>query len=277
MKIIKIMIVSIIILGITSCVNDNSNDSLKWNFKNFKKLKYSYIQISENKAPFGMDEKMFNEAKGTLIVSVKESGKADLIFKELKMSMFSVSENGDTNRMMSQTAPDFFMQDMDETGKIDGQLNQQTELFAKTLFPIPGKDMSLKSTIDLPVTMPFNMFGSVINVKGYNKVTLVSIDENIASLTTILDVSEYDIPEDANVDYECYMKGNSDYLFNLDKGYFTKADLNITMVAKFVSPEKEDEEDNSSSKSTDDMLQKMSKGFGMEMKTNIKLELKEVE
>lgn len=277
MEKIKLIIASIIILGISSCVNDNSSDSLKWNFKNFKKLKYDYIQVSENQNPFGMDEKIFNEAKGTLIVSVKENGKADIIFKELKMSMFSVSEDGDTNRMISQTVPDFFMQDMDEFGKIDGQLNQQTELLAQTLFPITNKDISVKNTTDLPVTMPFNMFGSVIIVKGFNKVTLESVDENIASLTTLLDVSEFDIPEDANVDYECYMKGNSDYKFDLDKGYFTKANLNITMVAKSISSENEDETEDNNSKSPEDMLRQMSKGFGMEMKTNIKLELKEVE
>lgn len=271
MKTNKVILVAILILGTFSC-SSNSQEELKWNFKKFKKLTYNYTQIMESESPFGLDKKVYNEAKGTLIVSIKENGKADLIFKELMQSVFLITEKGDTSRMVSQISPDFFIQDMDEYGKIDGPLNQKTELLAHILFPIPKSKISVNSVAKLPVIIPFNMFGSQINVKGFNTVKLESLEKSIASMSTVLVVSDYDIPKDANVNYECYMKGTSVYKFDLSKGYFINAELNITAAAKISSKENDKKSNNG-----DTIPENMSKTVGMSMKTNIKLDLKKAE
>lgn len=278
MKTRQLTITCILIYWVsTSCIFNNSDPqkSLKWKFENFNKLKYDYTQLTESHAPFSTDEKMLNEVKGTLIVSVKENGKADLIFKEIQMTMFSLLENGDTNQVMSNSAPDFFIQDMDEVGNVDGKLNQQTELLAQILFPVSDKDLLQRKVIKLPVIIPFNMFGSVINVKGYNQVKLEAVnEENIASIVTSLDVAEFDIPEDADLNYECYLKGSSDYQFDLNQGIFKLANLEIFMVAKSILSNDKNET-NDKSWSPDDAFRKTS--LGMEMKTSIRLILKEME
>lgn len=260
------------ILGLWSCEQEEKKN-VKWNFKNFDKLTYDYHQVMENQTSLGFGDPILSEAKGTLIISVKESGKADIIFKEVKMSMFSISEEGDTNRTMSQVSPDFFMQDMDEFGNIDGPLNQRTELLAQILFPVPTEEIGIGEKSKLPAVMPFNMFGSIINVNGYNEIKLEAIDDGMARISTVLDIAEYDIPEDADVNYDCYVKGTSNYSFNLSEGYFKTADLDFTMVARNI-PDEDKTENNSDSTN---FLQDMTKDFGMKMKTDIKLTLREVQ
>lgn len=259
-----------------SCGSNLADEQLKWNFKEFKKLTYKYSQIVESQpalgSAFGMDEKTFgmkkisNEYTGKLTVSVKENGKADMAFTNVRMSMVLILSEGDTNRMMGQIFPDFFIEDMDEFGKIDGVLNQQTELIGRILFPLPPKKIAVSESVDLPVTMPFNMFGSQINVKGFNTVKLESISQNIASLSTIVDVSEC-----TDTNYNCYLKGTSEYKFNMAKGCFSKANIHVEMSSAIVSKrDLSDGEKDSAIKITD-------KGFGMKMATTIKLDLMETE
>ncbi len=277
MKNINKILLALVIFGISSCKKQLNND-VKWNFKGFKKLTYEYYQVMENKSPFGMDEKMYNDAKGILIVSTKDNGKADIIFKNIKMSLFSISKDGDTIPKMSQTVQDFFMQDMDEFGKINGQLNPQTELLAQVLFPIPNENISVGEKSKLPTSMPFNMYGSRMIVSGFNELTLTSIENRIAKLSSVIDVSQFEIPEEANVNYDCYMKGDSKYTFNLEKGFFETATLNINMVAKTINnKDDKEEEENDLKIDPSKVFKALSKDFGIEMNTTIKLKLIETE
>ncbi|WP_291723656.1 hypothetical protein [Bernardetia sp.] len=278
MKSINLFVVSLIIIGLFSCQEKKAENEIRWKFGNFEKLTYEYHQISENKSSmmnFGkQDGKMLSKATGLLIVSPKEGGKADVVFKNVEMSLLSVSEEGDTTQTMKQSSPDFFMQDMDELGKIAGNLNQQTELLAQTLFPIPSEKLKVGQTSKIPISMPFNMLGSIINVTGFNEVKLESLEDAKAKVSTIIDVSEFEIPEDANVNYECYLKGSSNYTFDTTQGYFDTIDLNITMVLKNLASDNQDENDSLAGQ--EDLLKKLAEKFGMEVNTKISLRLKEV-
>lgn len=282
MKNINLFIFSLIVIGLFSCQEKKSESNLQWKFDNFEKLTYEYYQITENKSSFlkeileqrGKNGTIFNKMTGSLIVSPKGDGKADIVFKNMEMSLLSVSENGDTTQTMIQTAPDFFMQDMDEFGKVGGSLNQQTELLSQTLFPIPSKKLKVGEKNKVSIAMPFNMFGSVINVTGFNEITLNSVQDSRAKVSTIIDVSEFDIPKEANVNYECYMKGSSNYTFDTVQGYFDSLSLNITMVAKNMT--NYDEKENDSLSGQEAMMKQMTKGMSMEMNTRISLKLKEV-
>lgn len=278
MKIINLFVFSLVIISLFSCQEKKAENEIHWTFDNFEKLTYEYHQIAENKSSmmnFGkQDGKMLSKATGLLIVSPKGDGKADVVFKNVEMSLLSVSEDGDTTQTMKQSVPDFFMQDMNKFGKVEGNLNQQTELLAQTLFPIPSEKLKVGETSKIPVSMPFNMLGSVMNVTGFNEVKLESLQDSKAKVSTVLDVSEFDIPEDADVNYECYMKGSSNYTFDMPQGYFETIDLDITMVLKNLA--NENKEKNDSLAGQEAMLKKLAEGFGMEMNTKISLRLKEV-
>ena len=87
---INLLLFGTILFGLVSC-QEKSNEEIKWNFKNFEKLTYDYQQIVENSSPFETNEKMYNKVRGVLIVSVKDNDKADIVFKDLKVSIFSIS------------------------------------------------------------------------------------------------------------------------------------------------------------------------------------------
>lgn len=282
MKNINLFVFSLVVIGLFSCQEKKTENEILWKFDNFEKLTYEYHQISENKSSmmnFGkQDGKMLSKATGLVIVSPKGDGKADVVFKNVEMSLLSVSEEGDTIPSMKQSVPDFFMQDMNEFGKVEGNLNQQIELLAQTLFSIPSEKIKVGETSKIPVSMPFNMMGSIINVTGFNEVKLESLQDSKAKVSTVIDISQFDIPKDADVNYECYTKGSSNYTFDVAQGYFETIDLNMTMVLKNLTNEDEDKEDKESDSSFGDpeLLKKMAKGLGMEMNTTISLKLKEV-
>jgi len=263
------LVLIVLLLGLASC--QSTTEKVKWNFQNFKRISYDYHQVIESQSPFAKGETTLSEAKGTLIVTVKKSGKADVIFKEIEMSMSSISTAGDTNQIMSQKVPDFFMQGMDEFGNVSGYRDQQTELISQVLFPLPSEETAVGDVFERPASVPFSMLGSQINVTGFNKIKLAAIEDDIATISTVVDISDFEIPKEANVNYECYMKGKAENTFDIAKGFFKTVDLDITMVAKKLPTKGEvNDEDN-------EMLKKMAEGLGIEMKSNIKLALKEVQ
>ena len=273
-QLMKITLLAVLFFGFTSCQKE-SNKRIKWDFNKFEKLTYDYEQVMENDMgeSFMDGERNLISSKGQLIVKVKDSGKADVIFKGVEVSMFTVTKAGDTTKEMSQTVPDFFMQDMDEFGKIEGELNQQTELLSHTLFPISTQALSIGDTEDLPISMPFNIYGSRLQIKGQNSIKLNSIEDQVAFLTTEIDVSEYEIPEEVNMNYECYLKGHSANKFDIEKGCFQSINLTIEMLMKASAKEQKEKTEDKQ----DNRLMDMAKNMSMKMNSTITLNLVDVE
>jgi hypothetical protein len=246
-------------LFIASSFNISSDNVFKWRFDKFKKLTYNYRQIASTKS--GLFEnaqmKMFEKLVGNLIIKVKNDTLADVVLGDLKATMCNVDSLGDTTVVMSQSLPDIFIQNLKEDGSTKGQVNGQTEMLAIILFPITNKKMEIGDSADQPVSMPFNIFGSSINVTGYNRIKYVDKKDGIDKLETIINVSDYIIPEDVKTKYTCYMKGNSKFDFNSQKGYFTSGLVNTNMVMAAGS-----------SDSTKDMM-----NLSMYMNTQIALQL----
>ncbi|HEY4874910.1 MAG TPA: hypothetical protein VIH86_05020 [Puia sp.] len=173
---------------------------------------------------------MFNKLDGKLIVKVKSATLADIVLVDLKMTICNLDSLGDTSIIMTQSVPEMFIQDLKEDGTIEGQLNGQTEMLAKTLFPIMNKKTEIGDSADLPMIIPFNLFGSTINVRGYNRVKYVGNKAGIDKFETIINVSDYTIPDEVKSKYKSYMKGNSKFDFDSQKGYFTSGVVNINMA-----------------------------------------------
>lgn len=229
MKIITYLSFALIICSSFITLNNNV---FKWRFDKFKKLTYKYEQIAGiNSVLFERDHmKTFNRLNGSLIIKVKNDSLADMVFGDLKMAMCNVDSLGDTSVVMSQSAPDMFIQNFKEDGSMEGQLNGQLEMVAKTLFPVIDKKMEIGDSADKQVSMPFNVFGSSIDVTGYNRIKYVGKKEGIDKLETVLNISQYTIPDDVKTKYICYMKGNSKFDFNSEKGFFTNGLVNTNIV-----------------------------------------------
>jgi hypothetical protein len=216
-----------------------NGDIFRWHFDKFKKLTFKYGQVESTKSGFFVNKKMniFNKLDGKLVVKVKSDTLADIVLEDLKMTMCNIDSLGDTSTVMIRSVPEMFIQDLKEDGSYEGQLNGQMEMFAKTLFPIINKKAEIGDSTDLPMAMPFNLFGSTINVKGYNRVKYLGNAEGVDKFETVINVSEYTIPDEVKTNYKCYMKGNSKFDFNSQKGYFTKGVININVAIGAESSE----------------------------------------
>jgi len=183
--------------------------------------------------PFGASDmrgEMLNVGTGKVIVAINDSGYADIVFKDIKLSMMMVDSAGDTNTVMSQSAPDMFIQDVKENGTIQGDVSKSLEPLAAILFPVPAREMGPGDSADLPLSIPFTIYGSKIMVKGYNRVTYAKQRGDTALLTTVINVDQYRLPADLDHQYLCYMKGTSSFKFDVAKGYFTEGRIDANMV-----------------------------------------------
>jgi hypothetical protein len=225
----KILGISLVALLLISG-NTISKKLIKWNFDDYEKLTYNYNQtMSTDVEFFGDNQKMLMTAN--LIVSIKDNEHADVIFTDIKHITFSADTLGvykatDTIEMPNQV----LFQDLTPEGKIDGDIQQSSLMLAHTLFPITNKKMKIGETVDLKMSMPFNMMGTNLNVKGFNRVKYIKSNDGIENLNTVIDVSEYTIPEEIEQDYICYLKGTSDFNFNSKKGIFNDGIINLNMA-----------------------------------------------
>ena len=172
-------------------------------------------------------EKQINEyvGKGVLVVKVNNSSVADMIFKDMFMKISEIDSLGIKKQIMENQMPEFNIQGLNEDGKIDGKLNSQTEILAKILFPVINKNLKLNETHDLPLDMAFNQYGYQIKVKGQNS---IKYDGN-GELKTKINISEFENLQDSKK-YISYLKGNSSYNFDNQKGYFKSGTININMA-----------------------------------------------
>lgn len=252
-----ILLILISIIGISATVG--SDKLIKWNFDDYTKLTYEYRQLMSSEVAF-FDDAQKGLLTANLIVRIKDNKYADVIYTDIKSYTLSIDSLGNYIKSDSINMPNqVLFQDLTPEGNIDGNIDQGSIMLAKTLFPITNKKMKIGETTDLKMSMPFNMFGSNINVRGFNRVKYESSDGGIAKLSSVIDVSEYTIPEEIDQDYLCYLIGNSSFNFDSDKGIFKDGVINLILAMGI------NETDSTTMKKTTKMM--------MEMNTEIILKL----
>ena len=206
-----------------------SKKLIRWNFKDYTKLTYDYRQATTADISFmGKTQRSLMKAK--LLVKIKDEVFADVLFTDLQSINLVQDSLGNYVPTDTITMPNSILfQDLKPDGTIDGHIQQSSLMLARTLFPITNKKMKIGDTVALKMSMPFNIFGSAINVKGFNKVTYEGSEDEGEKLSTRIDVTDYTIPEEINQDYLCYLKGNSDFSFDADKGIFKEGTINMNM------------------------------------------------
>ncbi|MEX0362542.1 MAG: hypothetical protein AB3N10_16315, partial [Allomuricauda sp.] len=167
---------------------------------------------------------------GNLIVSIKDKEHADVIITDIKQMTLTADSLGvyevtDTIKMPNQV----LFQDLTAEGNIDGDIQQSGVMLARTLFPITNKKMKIGDSVDLKMSMPFNMMGTNLTVKGHNRVKYANSNNGIEKLNTKIDVSDFTIPEEIKQEYVCYLKGNSNFSFDSKKGIFKNGTINMNM------------------------------------------------
>ncbi len=239
-KIIGILLLTVLLISATTI----SKKLIKWNFNDYTKLTYEYNQTISTDGEYLPDtQKMLMTAN--LLVSIKNKEFADVIFTDIKQIMLSADSLGvykatDTIEMPNQV----LFQDLKADGDIDGDIQQSNAMLTRTLFPITNKKMKIGDTVDLKMSMPFNVMGTSLNVKGYNRVKYTNSNNGIENLKTTIDVSDYTIPEEIKQEYVCYLKGKSDFYFDSNKGIFNNGTMNMNIamginIADSTSTEKD--------------------------------------
>ncbi|NTW59689.1 MAG: hypothetical protein HGA43_11040 [Nitrospirae bacterium] len=149
----------------------------RWDFSKAQVVHtYAYEQEVRSKTNMGslgdksgdMGQEM--SAKGALLIKSQGDKTAELVLKDVKMSM--KMDMGDKEpKTMEQQMPSFVVQGMKEDGS--GSFgNSSQDMLLKMLFPLPPQSLKVGESVNMPAQMPFNAMGSVLEVKGRSRITL---------------------------------------------------------------------------------------------------------
>jgi hypothetical protein len=184
----------------------------------------------------GMEQEA--SAEGALLIRSQGDGTAEFVLKDTMMRVKMDREGGDPI-IMEQPMPPVVMQGMKEDGS--GALaNRGVDLSLQMLFPLPPKEMKVGETVDVPVQMPFNAMGSILQVAGRHRITLVQYvkiaDRICAQLDVETDISEVNVPAELEGEYECVTKGSSVFYFDIVGRSFVSGDVALIMQVRIDAP-----------------------------------------
>ncbi len=145
----------------TSCSGLENEKAIRWKFENFDKLTYTFTQQTQVSPTAGLLSlfKITNTARGKLIITTNQDGKADVYLKDLNMG-----EMGDllTYNLKKEDGklPEVFIKGLKSNGVVEGEISEVMQLFYTGLFPIPSKDLKIGESVKIPAQMTMNIFGS---------------------------------------------------------------------------------------------------------------------
>jgi len=217
----------------------------KWDFANKDVHSYTYEQEVRNKTNMGfsMDGRSNDmgqeiSGKGVLLVKSQGDGTAELVLKDMTMSM-KMDMGKDAPKTMEQKVPAIVVQGMKEDGS--GSFGDSSQdMFLKMLFPLPTKPLKVGDSVDVPAQMPFNAMGSVLKVTGRSRITLtryVKIGKRTcAQLDVDTDISELKVPSELKGEYKCSAKGTSVFYFDVANRSFASGTIAFIMQFSIDAP-----------------------------------------
>jgi hypothetical protein len=218
----------------------------RWDFSNPKVVHtYSYEQEARSKTETGrsfggksgaMGQEM--SAKGLLLIKSQGDSTADLVLKDMKMSM-KVDVGNDEPKTLEQQMPPLVVQGMKEDGS--GSFgNSSQDMLLKMLFPLPSQSLKVGESVDVPAQMQFNAMGSMLNVTGKSRITLtqyVEIDgRSCAQLDVDTDISKLKEPTELKGEYKCSTKGTSVFYFDIADRFFVSGTIALIMQFSIDAP-----------------------------------------
>ena len=231
-----------------SCSESENDRVIRWKFQNFEKLTYKFTQKTEI-SPMGGIFSAFgitNTATGKLTITPTSEGKADIVLEELNLGEMADLLTQNLKKENGQL-PDMFVKGLKPDGTIEGEISEGMQLFYTGILPIPTKDLKVGESVKIPAQLPMNAFGSQIIMKGYQTLTLKSVKENLYTFENDILINEYDVPENAQQDvnqkHQHQIKGKGEYIFDIEKGYFTNAEIELKIKMKMSDLQKDKNDD----------------------------------
>jgi hypothetical protein len=219
----------------------------KWDFGNQDVRSYTYAQEVRAKTDMGsfpgdksdgMDQEEMS-TRGALLIKSQGNGTAELVLKDMKMSAKMNAGRDKKPKAMEQTMPPSVFQGMKEDGS-SSLGNSSQDMLLKMLFPLPAKSMKVGESVDVPMQMPFNAMGSVLQVTGRSRITLaryVKIGKRTcAQLNVDTDVSELKVPAELKGEYKCSSKGTAVFYFDVVNRYFVSGIIADLMQFSIDAP-----------------------------------------
>lgn len=191
-------------------------------------------------------------AKGVLLIKSQGDGTANMVLKDMKMSM-KIEMNNEAPQTMGQQMPPVVVQGMKEDGS--GSFgNTSQDMALKKLFPLPTKELKVGESIDVPAQMPFNAMGSMLQVKGRSRITLTRYvtagKRTYAQFDVDTDISELKVPKELKGEYKCFNKEKAVFYFDVESRSFVSGTIAALMKFSIDAPMPEME---SSEKDAPDM------------------------
>jgi len=226
----KITIICSLLISFLSC--KNNKESFSWNFDAKTKYAYSFSQTSRSETKMNKDEKSNNNfitGTGKLLINGKSESLADLSFEGIKVKV----KNDLSNDTIYETQPNTLIQDFQSNGRF--VMTSNANDFVRVLMPLPNKNLSVGDICKIPLTIPFNVNGSLISSKGYNTLTFLKYEvidgHTCAILNGDIQVSQLDLPEDFEGNYQLSEIGNATYYFDIENGYYIKSKVTFNLIS----------------------------------------------
>jgi hypothetical protein len=217
-----------------------------WDFSKAKVVHtYSYEQEVRSKTDMGRsfggksgDLGQEMSAKGLLLIKSQSDKTAELVLKDMKMSM-KMDMGEDESKTMEQQMPPVVVQGMKEDGT--GSFgNSSQDMLLKMLFPLPSKRLKVGESVDIPAQMPFNAMGSLLQVTGRSRITLTKYvkigDKTCAQLDVDTDISKLKVPTELKGEYKCSTKGTSVFYFDIENRSFVSGAIALIMQFSIDAP-----------------------------------------
>ena len=219
---------------------------LRWDFSEERVYTYAYEQEMRVKTDLGPGfrgdlgaAEQSISGQGALLIKSQGDGTADLVLKDMKIATRVDWGNGKKPETLEMAAPVMVVQDVAEDGSASFGDSSQA-LLLKMLFPLPTESLALGESDEVPVQLPFNAMGSVLQVKGRMRITLTRYveigDRTCAQLDGDIDISELDVPAELEGDYHCSMKGQSVFFFDVSERCFVSGETALLMRMDVDAP-----------------------------------------
>ena len=210
---------------------------LRWDFSGYDQYRY-LIEIDTSSVTnidagdLSDDNTQTSTTEGNMVIKSQGDHTARIVLEKMEVTTDFSPDDGNDSDTSNMTGYTIVIQDMQEDGTL-GSCNTSEEALVKLILPLPSTPLELGESVDVPVQVPFYAMGSLLPVKGQITITLqgyVSVNGQLcARLIGDIDISEMDIPEEIEGDYECIITGVSDYLFAVDSKKFILGEVAIVM------------------------------------------------
>jgi hypothetical protein len=234
----------------------------RWDFSGDEVHAYAYSHQVKMRGLIGfahaatVDSDSEAHAKGRWLIKGKGDATADIVMTDLKMTIKPNPDLGDEQDTTQMTIPTMVVQGLQEDGSLSTRPTSQ-EMLMKLLFPLPPDPLNVGESVDVPMKMPFNAMGSLLEVRGRSRITLSKYvkvaDRTCARFETDIDISQLDLPEEVEGEYECFIRGLSVFYFDPGERCFVAGDMALLMVMSSDTPAPRFEEDEDASEMPDKM------------------------